>query len=293
MKGTISFKKPIGYLSQVDYNYCEDKLKRDDRQILEELKDIPKEKYEQLQAFIEEREANCLGYINQAREARRQADFADNCLWAEKQGDRFIDVFHPFSMLYSDRLKKYREKENRGVLNAGDFGVLLLLMHCLEAHSNVLVNCKTGRRFTNRKDIADYVNMSRKNVSKSLTKLINAGLIYVPPGTKHFAIDESVIQCGHITEEGYRIRHGLSVGIDHKVSTENRDHEGMTIHEAEILRRQKLKWGIPPDNTKEYPIQPKTEYPKTNTPQETEGVKNIQTEDGVSDTELADDDCPF
>lgn len=48
MKGTISFKKPIGYLSQVDYNYCEDKLKRDDRQILEELKDIPKEKYEQL-----------------------------------------------------------------------------------------------------------------------------------------------------------------------------------------------------------------------------------------------------
>ena len=67
-------------------------------------------------------------------------------------------------MLYSDRLKKYREKENRGVLNAGDFGVLLLLMHCLEAHSNVLVNCKTGRRFTNRKDIADYVNMSRKNV---------------------------------------------------------------------------------------------------------------------------------
>ena len=48
MRGTISFKKPIGYLSQVDYNYCEDKLKRDDRQILEELKDIPKEKYEQL-----------------------------------------------------------------------------------------------------------------------------------------------------------------------------------------------------------------------------------------------------
>lgn len=289
--------KPVayftGYFSQLDYNYCEDTVKRKDNQMLEEIKNISPECYDKLKPYMEGRQEDMFGFIQQARKARRGEELAINQLWAERQGDEWVDVFHPYAMLFSDKMKKYRDKENRGKLHVGDFGVLLLLMHCLEAHSNVLINCRTGYRFTNREEIAEYLQMNKKNVSDSIGRLIRAGLIYIPPGTNHFAIDESVIQCGRITKEGYRIRHGLSKGIDHKVTKENRDHDGMTRHEAEILRRQRAEWGIPSVNKTEYPIRSKTEYSQEKESTETEETKNTSAIDGACGTELEDDKPKF
>lgn len=248
-----------------------------------------------LRPYIEERNANDIGYIIQTQRAVTDKERMEAKIFAMQKQDSWFNGFYPFVMSYKDQInlfsfKEYRKDHN---LNFGDIGRLKALEACVEGHSNILVNRRTGKPFHDRKEIADYLQDDRRNVSNSITRLIKAGLIYVPPGTKHFAMSETITTCGKINEEGYRRRHELSQGVERKSKTENIDHKGNTKREKEFLRQQRLRAGLPPIQESEYPIRLKNEYPY---PSSFEGIRGMKTEPCVEqdrDTVFHDDEIPF
>ena len=288
------YKSP-GYLASQDYNYYAEELKRKGEAVLSEIEKVSPEALDILRPYIEERNANDIGYIVQAQKAVTDYEREKAKNFAMEHGDTWFNRFYPFVMSYKDTInqfsfKEYREKNG---IDFGDIGILKSLEACVEGGTNVLINRRTRLPFRSRKEIAEYLQGDYTNIRKSITKLIKAGLLYIPPGTKHFAMSEIITTCGKISEETYIRRHELSKGVEHKSKTENADHKQNTKREKEYLRRQRLLNGLPPLQEVGYPIDQKMGYSFSNNHEDIRKVNIMPMVEPEQDTEFSEEEIPF
>lgn len=288
-------KKIPGYSASQDYNYYAEEVKRKGEQVLSEIENISPEALDILRPYIEEQNANMVGYITQTQKAVTDCEREKAKNFAMEQGDKWFNRFYPFVMSYKDTInqfsfKEYREKHG---IDFGDIGILKTLEACVEGGTNVLINRRTRLPFRSRKEIAEYLQGDYTNIKKSITRLIKAGLLYIPPGTKHFAMSEVITTCGKISEETYIRRHELSEGVERISKTENGDHKENTKREMEYLRRQRLLNGLPPVPEVEYPMNTKKGYPQSDDFEKIQEIKIEQLVEPVQEVIINDDEIPF
>lgn len=151
-----------------------------------------------------------------------------------------------FSMLYHETARGYTDKE--GLKAAGldnrDLGILFRLIPLMEFNCNLLIHPGTGKFLHTGTEIADCLGETNKRgVQRSIAKLKEAGILYMPEGVEGLAINENLVRCGNPSPAYMRRRTAAQEkGADRKALKEAEarvtwDREGRKYKEKEIQKR--------------------------------------------------------
>ena len=154
---------------------------------------------------------------------------------AYEDGDRLTkkDIKYPYVLAFKDTINRYRKKkvrEEQVKLDMGHFGLLFLLIPCIERDTDILINRKTGQSFKSVEEIAAYLEADLTNVRKRISDLLKVGILYRPPELKRsFAVEETLVRCGVDDSEGYRIKHSRSINGGRKTKQENLEQKAGSL----------------------------------------------------------------
>ncbi len=180
----------------------------------------------------------------------QQAEDREELAWARvealEDGDILTkkDKKYPYVLAFKDTINRYKKNETReqAGLNMGDFGLLFLLIPCIERDTNILINRKTGLSFKSAKEIAEYFGANEKNTQTKIKHLLDEGILYRPPElNQSFAVEETLVRCGVDDSEGYKIKHSRSINGERKTKKENLEQETSSIEDKKTSSNIDIK----------------------------------------------------
>lgn len=185
---------------------------------------------------IRKLKANNVLNITRAQQAEDREGLAWARVEALEEGDRLTkkDKKYPYVLAFKDTINRYKKNEAREQvgLEIGDFGLLFLLIPCIERDTNILINRNTGFSFKSAKEIAEYFGASERNTQTKIKHLLDAGILYRPPElNQSFAVEETLVRCGVDDSESYKIKHSRSINGERKTKKENLEQETSSLQD--------------------------------------------------------------
>ncbi len=185
---------------------------------------------------IRKLKANNVLNITRAQQAEDREGLAWARVEALEEGARLTkkDKNYPYVLAFKDTINRYKKREVReqAGLDMGHFGLLFMLLPCIERDTNILMNRKTGLSFKSAKEIAKYFGEDESNTKKRISKLLKVGILYRPPELKRsYAVEETFVRCGVDDAESYKIKHSRSINGERKTKQENLEQEGGSLQD--------------------------------------------------------------